>query len=195
MTSPLRLLSLVLGLVVLSSAGETASRPASAYLPGVGYVAQTYNNCGPASIVSVLDYYGFKKSQDEVRLVLRPNGGYMKADVIDPYLRPFGLRATRFKNGSAEHLRRLVAQGVPVIVLQWLDRVGGIPHFRVVRGYDDKSGVFWISDPIYGANVYLRYEDFDTLWGVYGQEFIPVYPEGWQSRIMTILGLKSTPRE
>jgi hypothetical protein len=170
-------------------------RPLSAYLPGLTHVAQTYNNCGPAAIVSILGYYKIQKTQDEIRTILRPNGGYMRADVIDPYLRPLGLRATRFKNGNAEHLRRLVSQGVPVLVLQWLDRVGGIPHFRVVRGYDDQSGVFWISDPIYGANVYLRYADFDTLWGVYGQEFIPVYPEGWQPRIMTILGLSRTHQE
>lgn len=201
-TRPLATVGLLLSVLMLTpataapatTAPATTSRPASAYLPGLRHVAQTYNNCGPASIVSVLGYYGIQKSQDELRRILRPNGGYMTAGVIDPYLRPLGLRATRFRGGTPEHLRRLIAQGVPVIVLQWLDRVGGIPHFRVVRGYDDASGVFWLDDPIYGENVYVSYLDFVRLWGVYGEEFIPVYPEGWQSRIESILGVKGLPR-
>ena len=177
-----------------SAVAAPAVRPVSAYLPGLRHVAQTYNNCGPAALVSVLGYYGITKDQDELRKILRPNGGYMTAGVIDPFLRPFGLRATRFRGGNPEHLRRLVAQGVPVLVLQWLDRVGGIPHFRIVRGYDDATGVFWLDDPIYGANVYISYTDFVRLWGVYGEEFIPIYPEGWQNRIESVLGVKGLPR-
>ncbi|PYE54439.1 C39 family peptidase [Deinococcus yavapaiensis] len=180
--------------ICLLSASAAFARPASAYLPDLAFVHQTYNNCGPASIVSVLGYYGLKADQSELARVLRPRGGYMTADVIDPFLKPYGLRATRFKRGEIEHIRLLVAQGIPVIVLQWLDRVGGIPHFRVVRGYDDKQGVFWMADPIYGPNVYVDYHDFERLWAVYGQEFIPVYPEGWQAKIEKILGVKGVPR-
>lgn len=167
---------------------------AALYLPNLSYVAQTYNNCGPASIVSVLGYYGINASQDALRQVLRPNGGYMTAGVIDPFLKPYGLRATRFKGGNIEHLRRLIEQGIPVIVLQWLDRVGGIPHFRVVRGYDDKAQVMWLSDPIYGPNVYVNYADFERLWGVYGQEFIPVYPQDAVAKVEAALGVKNLPR-
>lgn len=181
------LFHLLLGLTLATaSAGTPASvrpaplhpaqlHPVSAYLAAVGHVAQTYNNCGPASIVSVLSYYGVRASQGEVAGVLRPNGGYMLAGVIPPFVTRYGLRATRFKNGSLENLRQLAAAGIPVIVLQWMNRPGGIPHFRVVRGYDDAAGLMWLSDPIYGPNVYVKYADFERLWGLAGQEFVPVY--------------------
>ena len=164
--------------------------PVSAYLAAVGHVAQTYNNCGPAAIVAVLSYYGVRVSQGEVAGVLRPNGGYMLAGVIPPFVTRYGLRATRFKNDSLENLRQLAAAGIPVIVLQWMNRPGGIPHFRVVRGYDDAVGLVWLSDPIYGANVYVKYADFERLWTLAGQEFVPVYRPQQTALVGRILNVR-----
>ncbi|MDR6218464.1 C39 family peptidase [Deinococcus soli (ex Cha et al. 2016)] len=163
-----------------TSGGGTATTPIppAAYLQSVGWVKQTYNNCGPASIIAALENYGLTANQAAVARQLRPNGGYMTADVIDPFLRSYGLSAQRYKNGSIQALRPLIASGIPVIVLQWLDREGGIPHFRVVRGYDDRTQTIYLSDSIYGPNVYLSYTDFERLWGVYRNEMIPVFPTG-----------------
>ncbi|WP_407539382.1 C39 family peptidase [Deinococcus radiomollis] len=166
------------------------AHPVSAYLAAVGHVAQTYNNCGPASIVSVLSYYGVQTTQGAVAQVLRPAGGYMLAGVIPPFVERYGLKATRFRNGSLENLRQLAAAGIPVIVLQWMNRPGGIPHFRVVRGYDDKAGLMWLSDPVYGANVYVSYADFERLWTLAGQEFVPVYRPQQTAQVGRILNVK-----
>lgn len=166
-----------------------AAHPASAFL-AVGHVSQTYNNCGPASIVSVLKYYGLQVGQAQVAQVLRPAGGYMQAGVIPPFVERYGLRATRFRNGSLEHIRQLTAAGIPVIVLQWMNRVGGIPHFRVVRGYDDRAGLMWLSDPIYGPNVYVKYADFEQLWTLAGQEFVPVYRPAQAALVGRILNVR-----
>ncbi len=176
--------------VQAARAAPPATHPVSAYLAAVGHVAQTYNNCGPASIVSVLSYYGIRSSQAEVAQVLRPHGGYMLAGVIPPFVERYGLKATRFKNGSLENLRQLTAAGIPVIVLQWMNRPGGIPHFRVVRGYDDATGLMWLSDPIYGANVYVSYADFERLWTLAGQEFVPVYRPQQTAQVSRILNVK-----
>lgn len=177
-------------LLVLLFTGTTLARPASAYIPGLTHVRQTYNNCGPAALVSILGYYGLKTDQQHLASVLRPGGGYMRADVIDPFVRTYGLRAARYKRGSAEHLKQLVSRGVPVLVLQWLDREGGIPHFRTVRGYNDTTRIFYLDDPMYGENVYLTYADFERLWGVYGREFIPIYPTSWQPQVDAALNVK-----
>ena len=176
-----------------AAAAKPAAKPAhpvSAYLAAVGHVPQTYNNCGPASIVSVLSYYGVQADQKEVAQVLRPHGGYMLAGVIPPFVERYGLKATRFRNGSLENLRQLTAAGIPVIVLQWMNRVGGIPHFRVVRGYDDRTGLMWLSDPIYGANVYVSYADFERLWSLAGQEFVPVYLPAQTAAVGRILKVR-----
>ena len=194
----------LLGSLLAAGVGQAASGPAqgqqgqqgqqghpvSAYLAAVGHVHQTYNNCGPASIVSVLDYYGIETDQAQVARVLRPNGGYMLSSVIAPFVSRYGLRATRFRGGNLEYLRRLTAAGIPVIVLQWMNQPGGIPHFRVVRGYDDRTQLMWLSDPVYGPNVYVSYANFQTLWSLYGQEFIPVYRPEQTALVGHLLGLK-----
>jgi ABC-type bacteriocin/lantibiotic exporter with double-glycine peptidase domain len=193
---PLALLLLGLSLAVPVTSASPATRtpapahPVSAYLAAVGHVSQTYNNCGPASIVSVLSYYGVQTTQQAVAQVLRPNGGYMLAGVIPPFVERYGLKATRFRNGSLENLRRLTAAGIPVIVLQWMNRPGGIPHFRVVRGYDDERGLMWLSDPLYGANVYVSYTDFERLWTLAGQEFVPVYRPAQTAQVGRILNVR-----
>jgi uncharacterized protein len=163
--------------------------PVSAFLD-VGYVAQAYNNCGPASIVSVLRYYGLQVDQGQVAQVLRPNGGYMLAGVIPPFVERYGLKATRFKNGKLEYLRQLTAAGIPVIVLQWLNNANTIPHFRVIRGYDDRSGLVFLSDPIYGPNVYVSYSDFERLWSLAGQEFVPIYRPAQTALVGRILNVR-----
>ncbi|WP_425147212.1 C39 family peptidase [Deinococcus sp.] len=181
---------LAIGLVQAAASGPAPVHPLSAYLAAVGYVHQSYNNCGPASIVSVLAYYGVSADQSELARVLRPEGGYMASEVIAPFVQRYGLRATLFKGGRLEHLRQLAAAGIPVIVLQWMNRVGSAPHFRVVRGYDDHSGLMWLSDPIYGPNVYVSYANFQTLWNLYDQEFIPVYRPQQTAQVSRILGVR-----
>ena len=163
--------------------------PPQSYLGGLAYERQTHNNCGPAAVSSVLAYYGFRVNQHELRPILRPNGGYMLATVIDPYLRKFGLRAPVFRNGNLGAVKRLVSQGIPVIVLQWLDRPGGIPHFRVVRGYDDTTGLVWVTDSMIGEAAYVSYQDFEVLWNTQGRLMIPVYPESHQAQVLRSVGL------
>jgi uncharacterized protein len=183
------LLGLLMAAPTRAASPAAPAHPASAYL-AVGHVHQTYNNCGPASIVSVLSYYGLKVDQQDAARVLRPAGGYMMAGVIPPFVARYGLSATRFKNGSLENLRQLTAAGIPVIVLQWMNRVGGIPHFRVVRGYDDRTGLVWLSDPIYGPNVYVHYADFERLWTLAGQEFVPVYRPDQKALVGRLLNVR-----
>lgn len=165
--------------------------PHAVQLSGLGFVYQTYNNCGPAALVSVLGAYGLRADQMALAEELRPGGGYMTSGVIDPFLKPLGLRATRFHSGQLSHLKSLLSAGYPVIVLQWMNQVGAAPHFRVVRGFDDGTRRIFMSDPIYGPNVYLSYTDFDRLWNVYGQEFIPVYPASDAAKVARILGVKA----
>ena len=181
---------------VASSSSSKASL--SAYIPSLTFERQTWNNCGPASVVGVLGAYGFKVSQEDAKKVLRPTGvGYMTVDVIDGYVQQYGLRATHFRSGNLESVKRTIDLGIPVLVLQWLrgagegsSFVGEIPHFRTVRGYDDKQKTFWVDDPMLGANATISYKDFLTLWGVYNNDFIPIYPKGMESKLERTLGVR-----
>lgn len=170
----------------------------SVYIPGLTFERQTYNNCGPASVSGILGAYGIKVSQEDIKQVLRPTGtGYMRDDVIDGYVRQYGLRATIFRNGSTENIKKVLRLGVPILVLQWLkgwgegkDFRGEIPHFRTVRGFDDRTEQFYMSDPMLGENAVISYKDFNLLWSVYNYSFIPVYADGMQPKLEAALGVR-----
>lgn len=176
---------------LLLSTGLAGAAPRavnSAYLPRVGYVAQTYNNCGPASLIAVMQHYGLTTDQKALGALLRPHGGYMPITVINPFLGRIGLTSTYYRKGQLVHVRRLLAAGVPVIVLQWLDDRHTIPHFRVARGFDDRSQTIYVSDPMKGPNYPISYARFESLWSVGSNTFLPVYPPNQAQAIRKIIG-------
>jgi hypothetical protein len=157
--------------------------PVRTYLQGLAFDRQTYNNCGPSALSSVLGFYRVKISQDAIRRTARPNGGYMQISAIAPELARFKLKTLAIRGGQLSQVKRLLALGIPVIVLQWYDRPGHIDHFRVVRGYDDQARVFWVSDSMVGPLTYLTYTSFDALWNTQGRQMFPVYPNGYDSLV------------
>lgn len=157
-------------------AARTGTRPSSAYLPNVGFTRQTLNNCGPASVAAVLQHYGVQATQSTFQKELRPDGKNMHLPPAQALLERLGFNAPVLRGGTVENVKRLVGQGVPVIVLQYHREVGKVPHFRVVRGYDDAAGYLIMSDSLSGANVALTDHDFELLWNAQGRQYMPVTP-------------------
>ncbi|GAA5533961.1 LysM peptidoglycan-binding domain-containing protein [Deinococcus aluminii] len=157
-------------------AASLGGRPASAYLPNVGFTYQTLNNCGPAAIAAALQQYGVRVTQATWQRDLRPDGKNMHLPAAQHLLERLGFQAPVLRGGTVEDIKRLVAQGIPVIVLQFHQEVGKIPHFRVVRGYDDAAGHLIMSDSLSGPNVALTERDFDVLWNTQGRQYMPVRP-------------------
>jgi hypothetical protein len=158
----------------------------------MGYVAQTWNNCGPASVVMVLSYLGLDVSQEVARLALRgPDVSRgMPAQNVAPWVgEQFGLKAVVRTNGSRELVRTLVANGFPVIVTQWLyDPPSRIAHYRVVRGYDEATQRFLVNDPIRGAGVHLDYGWFDANWQVFLYRYLVIYRPADEPTVRAIVG-------
>ncbi|MFB9994057.1 LysM peptidoglycan-binding domain-containing protein [Deinococcus oregonensis] len=165
--------------------------PVRTYLQGLAFDHQTYNNCGPSALSSVLGFYRVKIGQDVIQRTARPNGGYMQISAIAPELARFKLKTLAIRNGQLSQVKRLLALGIPVIVLQWYDRPGHIDHFRVVRGYDDQARVFWVSDSMVGPLTYLSYNSFDALWNTQGRQMFPVYPNGYDSLVRGLVAKDS----
>jgi LysM repeat protein len=161
--------------------------PIRTYLDGLAFEHQTYNNCGPSALSSVLGFYKAQVSQDVIRRATRRGNAYMHVSAIAPELSKFGLKTITIKNGRLDQVKRLLALGIPVIVLQWYDRPGHIAHFRVVRGYDDQAGLVWVSDSMIGPVAYLNYASFDALWNTQGRQMFPVYPKGFDGQVKALL--------
>ncbi|WP_424950620.1 LysM peptidoglycan-binding domain-containing protein [Deinococcus sp.] len=161
--------------------------PIRTYLQGLAFDHQTYNNCGPSALSSVLGFYKAQVSQEAIRRTTRKDGGYMQVSAIAPELGKYGLRTLTIRGGRLSQVKRLLALGIPVIVLQWYDRPGHIDHFRVVRGYDDQAGLVWVSDSMIGPVAYMSYKSFDGMWNTQGRQMFPVYPKGFDGAVRALL--------
>ncbi len=67
-------------------------------------------------------------------------------------------------------LKRLIADGYPLVLVTWYDASHEAGHFRLLKGYDDSTGAFIVHDPYYhapyfGPNVHFRQSFLvDDLW-------------------------------
>lgn len=179
------------GIPVHSSvAAQTQAQPTAALgLQGVPLLRQTLNDCGPASIAMVLGYYGRNIPVADISRATKPSPShYMQTAAISQYVQPLGFASTQFSGGNINHVRQLIALGVPVIALQYYRELGRLPHFRVVTGFDDRSRQFFIHDPAAGY-VSVGYNDFDALWNTQGRTFVAVYPPAHHAAVMRALGV------
>ena len=161
----------------------------AAHLDKVGEVWQTLNNCGPASVSMVLAYYGQAVSQAQAQAALRgPKEWGMLPGAVPPYVQGFDLVARILDHGSDEDLKALLRRGVPVIVAQWLTEQQPIPHYRVVIGYDDTKEEFYINDGVLGFGKAIAYQDFDSLWDVYHNLYLPIFRQQDAAEVQSLLG-------
>lgn len=170
-----------------------AALPAS-HLGPMKHVGQTLNNCGPAAVVMALSTLGIDESQEVARLALRgtdPRRG-MGPTGVGPWVEQrFGLHAVWRIGGTSDVIKRLVTNGFAPMVTQWMEdpTISRISHWRTVRGYDDKRGVFYVNDPMLGNNVALSYGWFARNWQSFAYRYMVIYRPEDEPLIRSILGV------
>ena len=147
--------------------------PARARLAPMNYQAQTLENCGPASVAILLGYYDHRVTQEQVNQLLLPHSSPCE---IAGYVSQYKLMARAYEPAHAEAIRRMLANGIPVIVAQRLEPGSDISHYRVVKGYDNVAGEFLADDPLQskGPNLRIPYDIFVRMSSFGG--FVSVYP-------------------
>ncbi|MEC4675921.1 MAG: C39 family peptidase [Nitrospirota bacterium] len=131
-------------MIVLASCGTTSRyryAEDAVLIRNVPFFPQEENQCGPASLAGVLNYWGVSVYPEEIsrEIYSEPARGTLNIDMLR-YAMAKGLDASRF-SGNMDILRRSIKSGLPVIVL--VDRgfyVYQSNHFMVVTGYN-KDGV------------------------------------------------------
>ena len=157
---------------------------------------QTFNNCGPATLSMILSWYGVNASQSELGDQMRPYqiaSGDNDDKTIFTYefvewAEKYGLKAVGRRNGDIELLKRFSANGIPVVVKTWLHPGEDIGHFRIVRGYDESSGVIIQDDSYEGPNKRISYYDFLGMWQPFSYDYMIVYTADLEEKVMAILG-------
>src|ERR1041384_1026424 len=101
-----------------------------------------------------------------------------------------GLHAGSRMNGTVGLIKRLIANGFAPMVTQWMQdpSISRIAHWRTVKGYDDELGVFYVNDPMLGANVALSYDWFEANWQPFSYRWMVIYRPSDAARVQQIVG-------
>jgi hypothetical protein len=163
--------------------------PTSASLGPLIHITQTVNNCGPASVAEVLNYWGVSRTQGQVQATLRadgsPNG--MLPYGVPAYARSLGFGAVLGTGGDRTLMKVLINQGFPPIANQWVSLTDHVGHYRPIQSYDDRQGEFTSSDPYLGQGHQIDYTTFDRIWATNSGRFILLYPLAKQEAVQTML--------
>ena len=126
--------------------------------------------CGAASLLIVLDYYGIKKSERELALMLNVDSELgTNSSNIKRVAEIFGLKVEIKSEGSFEDIEYWLDKKVPVIV-DWFTRGrSDYPesevadgHYSVVAGLDERC--IYLQDPEIGKIRKITREDFMRVW-------------------------------
>lgn len=155
-------------------------------------VRQTYNACGPASLLQVLHYFGVAHTLTlaNVSQATRINDrAYMTAAAIVTFAPSVGLQAKLYSQGSLNTVRRAIRARLPLIALQNHYAPSGavIPHWRVIVGYDDARQIVYLMDPLLGY-VTITYPDFERVWREQRGQFAVLFPPMWAKLVAQTIG-------
>ncbi len=160
------------------------------------YVYQTYNNCGPATLSMLLDFYGINATQQEIADQLRPYNnpqGYnddksVTLDELASYSEQKGLTTFKRPGGDINKLKQFVANGIPVITITWIDEKGGFGHYRIIKGFDENKQQVIEDDSIFGQNQPVTYNEFNRLWQIFNYDYLVIVRPEQAETVKAILG-------
>lgn len=161
-------------------------------LPSAKWVPQTFNNCGPAAVSMVLQHFGYNISQEETKAHLRTNPDDKNVFIgeISSYIKnDYNVDNKVLFNGDLKTIKTLVANGVYVVVEDWLHPNEDIGHVLIIRGFDDSEGVLIADDSYFGVGIKYPYSTWDeTQWKPYNREYMPVYLHEMENLVKAIVG-------
>jgi tetratricopeptide (TPR) repeat protein len=176
----------------------TPTIPSLALLEGMEVIAQQFNNCGPANLTMVLNYHQQVLNQTDVGNSLKPN--YEDRNVSPDEMVAFverttALKADFYSGGDIELLKRLLANGFPVIIEKGFlpsESLGWMGHYLTLFGYDDSEQVFLAMDSYLGpwdsSGRPESYQSILALWEHFNDTFIVVYKPEDAAKLSILLG-------
>jgi hypothetical protein len=180
--------------------------PERVRLEGLQIIAQSFNNCGPANLTQVLNFYGSSVTQADVAVYLKPNpedrnvSPWQLSDYVNQFT---GFRSSAHSGGNLQLIKQLVAAGFPVVIEKGYEpntstSQGWMGHYLTVFGYDDQK------QELYSLDTYLgpwdssgrmdKYEAVQTYWQHFNYTFFVVYEQSEEARVQQILGAELVDR-
>ncbi len=173
--------------------------PIAHALNDMGVVKQSFNNCGPANLTQVLNWYGSDITQDEIAAYLKPNSEdrnvspWQIADYVNE--QTYGeFKATAHSGGTQELIKELITAGYPVVIEKGyeLPSSGWWGHYLTVYAYDDTLGQFMTQDSYLGpwdaSGRPASYEEVAEYWPQFNNTFYVVFRPEQEAEVMEIIG-------
>ncbi len=170
-----------------------ALEEADVLLYGVRHTFQTWNNCGPATLVMALSFYGWRGTQKEAASVLKPDpeDKNVSPEEMAAFARSLGLGARVRVNGSIPLLQQLLRNGFPVIIETGFEpdpRQGWMGHYRLLIGFSERRGQFIVMDSYMGPNQGIPYAEVDRYWRHFQRAYIVIYRPEDEERVRALIG-------
>lgn len=172
--------------------------PASYRLQGIRFEAQTWNNCGPATLTNALSYYGYQDRQSRAAAWLKPNyedknvSPWQMAEFVNTQVPEIPVFALVRTGGTLELLKRLLSNDFPVIIEKGYDpepeRLGWMGHYLLMTGYDDAAQTFYTDDSYIGENTPYSYEYVQNFWQHFNYTYLVVYSASREAELKALLG-------
>jgi tetratricopeptide (TPR) repeat protein len=172
--------------------------PESVHITGLTIVPQKFNNCGSANLSVVLDFYGEPDTQIDIANRIKPH--YDDRNVTPEELVGYvneetDLRATVYRGGNIELLKRLIQAGFPVVIEKGYEPdawQGWMGHYLTLIGYDDQEETFTTLDTYLGpwdsSGRPASYEELAFRWAQFNNAFWIVYRPSEEPKVAEILG-------
>ncbi len=172
--------------------------PDRVVLEGMGVVRQSFNNCGPANLTQVLNWYGSDITQEDVASYLKPNSEdrnvspWQIADYVNEQMS--GFKAIARSGGDLEMIKRFLAADFPVVIEKGyeLPDSGWWGHYLTVYGYDDTLQELYSQDsylgPFDGSGRTDPYLEFTNYWHQFSNTFYIVYRPEQEETVKALMG-------
>lgn len=172
--------------------------PRQVVIDGIGIIPQKFNNCGPANLTMVMSFYGHNRDQLDVGGAVKPNyddRNVSPEELIRYVNEETPLLAAWYSGGDAMILKRLLAEGYPVMVEKGLflnEQQGWMGHYLTLYGYDDAERVFLSHDTYLGpwdsSGRPIDFEQLEEQWAQFNYTFVLVYPPDREDDLAELLG-------
>lgn len=174
--------------------------PESIKLEGITAVAQTFNNCGPANLTQVLNFYGAAANQNDVASYLKPDDEDRNVSPwqIEAYVTDnTALRVIYRSGGTLELLKNLLAAGFPIVIEKGYEpgtanAQGWFGHYLTLFGYDETEQVFHTQDsylgPFDGTGRPESYANIEQFWQQFNFTFYVVHEPAQAETVAALLG-------
>jgi len=149
-------------MIIACSTGSVRFDSNPILIDNVPFYPQEEYQCGPASLASVLNYWGVHVTPDGIakEIYSKSARGTLTIDMII-FAQKKGLNAIHYK-GSVEDLKKNIDSGYPVIVfVDYGISLYQVNHFMVVIGY---SGNDVIVNSGKDKEKFISEEDFTKAW-------------------------------